>query len=90
MLIITQICKTMRPGRPNESDITPPYDMALPEDEYLMRKSIEVYVRNPTNIIITRPGIKPMVLIVAGRPIMPAPTMLVERLNIALGTDAAL
>ena len=64
--------------------MTPPYDTALLSDEYLSKKSMDVFVKKPRNTIKIHPGIKPTIVIVDGRPIMPAPTIVVERLKIAL------
>uniref|UniRef100_A0A0A8YYX9 Uncharacterized protein n=1 Tax=Arundo donax TaxID=35708 RepID=A0A0A8YYX9_ARUDO len=51
---------------------------------------MEASVRSAASTIMTRPGTRPSTFMVAGSAIMPAPTMVVDRLNTAPAKEAPL
>ena len=90
MKIMMHIWERIWPVLPKVSATTALYVVALAAAEYLRRKPSEASVRTPVNMIRRSPGIKPVINIVAGNAIIPAPTILVDMLNTPLGKLAEL
>lgn len=88
LFITIQSCSRFRPTPEKESPAKPEYELVLAA--LLNRRTIstDFSVSIPANTIMIRPGIAPSCLRVAGRAMIPAPTMVVERLNTAPVYDA--
>jgi hypothetical protein len=78
LFITTDACSTILPHSPKVWPISHPYDVILPWWLHL------------TRMIIRIPGIRPSILILAGRAMIPAPTIVVDRLNTAHEKEAPL
>ena len=88
----TNTCSTVDPAFPNDSLITPAYVILPPEAVgavYRSRNSTETSQRNATKRMSAMAGKTPSTFNVAGIDMIPAPTMLVDRLNTAPETDAS-
>lgn len=83
LLITIHICKIFRPARENASPAKPEYVLVLAALLNLRIICIDLSVSIPANTITISPGIAPSCLSVAGRAMIPAPTMVVERLKTA-------
>eukprot|EP01018_Ginkgo_biloba_P041241 Gb_00074 [translate_table: standard] len=62
--------------------------MAFPALLNFSKISMEKFVRNPRSTIRQRPGMSPKTFMVAGNAMIPAPTIVVDRLNTAPENDA--
>lgn len=83
LLTTIQICNNVRPPPPNASPTSAEYDDTFEARVNLKIKSIDDSVNIPTKTMMIRPGIMPSCLRVAGKAMIPAPTIVVERLKTA-------
>lgn len=83
LLIIMDSWRRILPGLANASRITLPYVFILDALVNLTRSSRDASVKHATNKINKIPGTRPNTFMVAGRAMMPAPTIEVERLKTA-------
>ena len=88
LLTTMQSCKSVRPGPPKASETRPEYVADLEARVNLKIMSMEDSVNVAPNTIMISPGISPSCFMVAGRAMIPAPTIVVERLNTAPEYDA--
>lgn len=87
LLIIMDSWRRILPGLANASRITLPYVFILDALVNLTRSSRDASVKHATNKINKIPGTRPKTFIVAGRAMIPAPTVEVERLKTAPEKD---
>lgn len=90
LFITTEACKAILPHCPYASPISHPYDVIFPWWLHLISMSMDASVSNATKMIIRRPGMRPSILMLAGKAMIPAPTMVVERLKTAPENEAPL
>ena len=88
LLTTMQTCKRVRPALPRESPTAPAYVADLDVRENFRMKSIDNSVNVDPRMIMIKPGIRPNCFTAAGRAMIPAPTMVLERLKTAPENDA--
>ena len=83
-----QTCRRVRPALPKDSPTAPAYVTDLDARENFRMKSIDNSVNVDPSMIKINPGIRPNCFTTAGRAMIPAPTMVLDRLKTAPENDA--
>jgi hypothetical protein len=90
LLMMTQTWSSVLPHQPKVSPMTPPYESAPTTPLNRTSSWMEASARSAASTMLTRPGTRPSTFMVAGSAMMPAPTIVVDRLKTAPGKEAPL